>query len=301
MTAAFVLAAGLGTRLRPITHHVPKPLVPIGDLPALVGVLRAARRAVGPSPVVVNAFHLADDVERVALAEGARVSREEVLLGTAGGLAKAQDLLGSGDVLVYNADIFTTFEPSTLLEAWARRERPSDSRGMLAFAPRAKGEGTLGIGEDGRIVRLRGETFGDEARGGDFVGIHVVGAALREALPEVGCLVGDVYLPALRKGTRVGSLAIAEPFVDVGTLGSYLEANLAWLGSHGVSTTAEGSFVAASATVDEGARVVASVIGEGARVSADLEQCVVLPGSHVTERLTRAIATPFGSFPVDVA
>ena len=48
-------------------------------------------------------------------------------------------------------------------------------------------------------------------------------------------------------------------------------------------------------------RVVASVVGEGARVSADLDQCVVFPGTHVEASLTRAIATPFGNFPVDVA
>lgn len=301
MTAAFVLAAGLGTRLRPITHHVPKPLVPIGDVPALVGVLRAARRAVGSSPVVVNAFHLADDVERVALGEGVAVSREEVLLGTAGGLAKAGALLGSGDVLVSNADIFTTFEPRSLVAAWSRRDLSVGDGAMLAYARRPEGEGTLGLGADGRIVRLRGERFGDEVLGGDFVGIHVVGAALREALPEVGCLVGDVYLPALRRGVRLGSLAIDEPFVDVGTLASYLAANRAWLGSQAARTTPTGSFVGARATLDPGVRVVASVVGEGARVSADLDQCVVFPGTHVEARLTRAIATPFGNFPVDVA
>lgn len=309
MTAAFVLAAGLGTRLRPITLHVPKPLVPIGDVPALVGVLRAARRAVGTSPVVVNAFHFADDVERVALTEDARVSREERLLGTAGGLAEAGDLLGSGDVLVMNADIFTTFEPGLLLEAWSRREPSSDLGAMLAYAPRAKGEGTVGLGADGRVVRLRGERFGDEVRGGDFVGIHVVGSALREALPEVGCLVGDVYLPALRRGARLGSFAIAEPFVDVGTLASYLEANLAWLASRGQGdglgrgepALVGGSFVGEGARVDPDARVAASVVGKGASVSADLDRCVVFPDARVTVPLTRTIATPFGNFPVDVA
>jgi NDP-sugar pyrophosphorylase family protein len=112
---------------------------------------------------------------------------------------------------------------------------------------------------------------------------------------------GKLHLPALRKGTRLGSLAIGEPFVDVGTLASYLEANLTWLGTLGSTTSATGSFVAPGAKLDEGVRALTSVVGEGARVSADIDKCVVFPGTHVTAHLTRAIATPFGNFPVDVA
>src|SRR6478672_7195775 len=97
--AAMVLAAGLGTRLRPLTNELPKPLVPIGDRSMLAHVVDRLRAA-GCSPVVVNAHHHADAVARACEALGAVVSREdEDLLGTAGGLARARALLGEGDVL----------------------------------------------------------------------------------------------------------------------------------------------------------------------------------------------------------
>src|SRR4249920_3166042 len=99
MTPAMILAAGLGTRLRPLTDILPKPLVPVGDRPMLAHVVERVRAA-GCGPIVVNAHHHADAVARACSDLGATISREdEDLLGTAGGLARARALLGTGDVL----------------------------------------------------------------------------------------------------------------------------------------------------------------------------------------------------------
>src|SRR5688572_7988597 len=100
--AAMVLCAGLGTRLRPLTDEIAKPLVPIGDRPAVAHV--AERLSSFPSRVI-NVHHRPDDLERWASARGIAVSREIDLLGTAGGLEHAAPLLGEGDVLVWNGDI----------------------------------------------------------------------------------------------------------------------------------------------------------------------------------------------------
>jgi mannose-1-phosphate guanylyltransferase len=284
MPSAFVLAAGLGTRLRPLSDHLPKPLVPVGDKPALAHVLEQAR-VVGP--VVVNAFHKADAILAFGTREAVDVVCEPSLLGTAGGLRHAASRLLAGPVLVWNADILTALDGSALLDAHIR----SDALATLAVAPRPLGLGTVGLDAAGRVVRLRGERFGAESRGADFVGIHVVGPELREALPEVGCLVGDVYLPALRAGGTLGSFHHAAPFFDVGTMASYLDANLAWL-----DTAALSSWMAQDASVVGGAHVTRSIVGEGARVEANLEACVVWPGSVATSPERRAIVTPFGTF-----
>src|ERR1700678_1566016 len=103
--ATMVLAAGLGTRLRPLTDLLPKPIVPVGDGTALGQVL-ARLAATRSAPIVVNVHHGAARVRAAVQREHPRVviSEERDLLGTGGGLAYAAQALGEGSVLVWNAD-----------------------------------------------------------------------------------------------------------------------------------------------------------------------------------------------------
>ncbi len=277
-----ILCAGLGTRLRPLSQRRAKALMPIGDRPALAHILERVRPLGGP--VVVNAHHRAGDV--VAFSHetgGIAVSLEEELLGTAGGLARAADLLGAGDVLVWNADIQAELDVGALLAA-----HDAEATLVIRFAGVEAGAGNVGVAEDGRVVRLRAESTGaGEVRGGEFAGIHVLGSDLRKSLPARGCLVGDVLLPALRRGATVRVFGI-EAFRDIGTLDAYLDANLAWLASRG-----EPSWMGPGARVSSDVTVRASVVGARARVegAGTLDACVVWPGATVRAPLSRAVAT----------
>src|SRR3954454_11538931 len=111
--AAMILCAGLGTRLRPLTDELAKPMVPVGDAPALAHVALRVRLA-APARIVVNVHHRPDDVRTWAEREGIVVSQEAELLGTAGGVARAAELLGDGDVLVWNGDILSELDPRAL-------------------------------------------------------------------------------------------------------------------------------------------------------------------------------------------
>lgn len=289
-----ILCAGLGTRLRPLTEELAKPMVPVGDAPALAHVVARVRAAA--DRLVVNVHHRPDDVrawaERVERPPIA-VSYEPELLGTAGGVAGAAALLGDGDVLVWNGDILCELDARALVsahEASAGGARDA-ALATLAVVPRAAGAGNVGWDDDGTIVRLRGETPGvraaaRETRGGDFLGIHVVGAGARAELPRVGCLVGDVYLPLLRRGARLAAHAVEVSFVDVGTIAQYLAANAAWLRARGLA-----SWSADSAVVSPRADVRGSTIGAGARVEAPAVRSVVWPGAVVTEPVADAVVT----------
>lgn len=109
---AIVLAAGFGTRLRPLTATVPKPLLPIWGVPMLERVIEDLREW-GVDDVVVNAHHLADAVEAwakdysAACGEGfsLRVSRESEILGTGGVLNPLRDWIGGEDFYLVNGDI----------------------------------------------------------------------------------------------------------------------------------------------------------------------------------------------------
>ena len=91
---ALILAAGLGTRLAPITEVLPKALVPVGDKAVAAHALAAVRVVTGAGLVVLNAHHQAEAVRRFCAAQGVLCSTETTLLGTAGGLAQARALLG---------------------------------------------------------------------------------------------------------------------------------------------------------------------------------------------------------------
>jgi mannose-1-phosphate guanylyltransferase len=282
--AAFILAAGLGTRLRPLTDRLPKPLVPIGDTPVLGHVVRRLRTA-GFSKLVANAHHHAEAVATLAASYGVQVVSEAHLLGTAGGLAGAAALLGEGDVLVHNGDILVGGDGS-LEGLWHAH---GGHTATLLVVPAPRGAGNVGVDESGRVVRLRKESFGEETSGGEFTGVHVVGHALRRGLPKEGCLVGDVYLPHLRKHGAEGAdirVHSATSFVDIGSMAGYLDANMAWLA--GRSSYVEEAFVDPRVTLE------GCVVLRGARVegAGRLERVVVWPGATATAPLANTVVTP---------
>ena len=286
MPSAIVLCAGFGTRLRPLTEELPKPLVPVGDRSILEHALAALTLA-GITELVINVHHLAEQFERVIerSALPVRVVVESEIKGTAGGVAGARAHLTSPPVLVWNGDILVEPPLDQLLVGCAPHSF------CLGVAPRALGEGTVGLGEQGQVVRLRGERFGAEVRSGDYVGVLALGGELRDSLPERGCLFGDVALPLLRAGGSVASVPVAHGFTDAGDILSLLSANLAWLEKRGLD-----GFVADGAEVARGVQLRDSLVGAGARVLGEgaLTRCVVCPGATATAPLSDVIVAPSG-------
>jgi mannose-1-phosphate guanylyltransferase len=276
-----VLAAGLGTRLRPLTDALAKPLVPVGDRPALAHVLEHLRRA-GVSRLVVNAHHRAGDVVAFAREQAypVAVSEERDLLGTAGGIAFARELLGEGDVLVWNGDILAGVEVERLVASHA-------GAATLVVQPLERGQGPVGLDARGNVVRLRAERFGDEARGGQYLGIGVLSAALRARLPGEGGLVEDLLVPAMARGEVVRSFLHDGPWHDIGTVASYLAANAAWLEERGLER-----WVGPGAKVEPGVTLERSVVGAGATVSGAgaVVGCVVWPGAKAVAPLRGVVA-----------
>jgi mannose-1-phosphate guanylyltransferase len=284
---AMILAAGLGTRLRPLTFELPKPLVPVGDRPSVAHVARELARA-GIDSAVLNTHHLADAFTPDMLARipiPIQVVHEPAILGTGGGVANAAELLGDGDVVVWNADILTSLDLGAMIAA----HRASGALATLAIAPRAEGEGTVGVDAAGRVARLRGKRFGDESQRGDFLGIYVLSGAFRQRLPSVGCLLGDGAMPLLDEGARIATFPAPVAWDEVGSVASYLAANASWLAREG-----RASFVHPSARVAAGVDVTGSVVGEGAVVEGEgaLRDVVVWPSARAVAPLSRAVVTP---------
>lgn len=294
VTSAMILAAGVGSRLAPLTDFLPKALMPLGDRPMLAH-LALQIRAAKIDRLVINAHHHADALQkfvRVSTTElGAiGVSVERDLLGTAGGVNHARALLGAGDVLIWNGDIVANLDIAALSDS----HDAQPTQATLAVKIAEKNAGNVGLDENGNVVRLRRETCrAGEVRGGFFLGVHVIGQRLRDACPQIGCLIGDVYLPALRRGETLRAFEYDGEFSDIGTPANYLDANLAWLASQKKS-----SWKSNDAAIAADLEIRHSIIGARARLGGSglIDSCVVWPDTQmdVSENLARAILSPFG-------
>ena len=287
MTSALILAAGFGTRLRPLTLELPKPVVPVGDRPLLAHVAQACR-AGGVASLVANAHHEHEKLSRIIreLQLNIDVIVEEKIRGTAGGVAGARERLEPGAVLVWNGDILTEAPVRELLESAARRDAQ-----VLAVSPRAFGEGTIGMDDEGSVVRLRGQVFGRETRSGDYVGVMALGPGVMAELPGEGCLFADVALPHLANGGKVWTVRSAAPWTDLGDLKQYVAANFDWLTKRGSA-----SWLAATAQVEAKVSLERCLLGAGARVagSGSLHEVIAWPGAAVTAPLSRAVVLSSG-------
>ncbi|MFI6265156.1 sugar phosphate nucleotidyltransferase [Micromonospora sp. NPDC051006] len=263
---AVVLAAGEGTRLRPLTERLPKALCPVGNVPLLDRALvrLAGLGLTGPRRVAVNACYLAGQVvEHVG--DRAHLSVEPGdPLGTAGGVAHLRDWIAGRPVLVGNADAYLADPAAT---------PGADIAALLADW-------------DGREVRLLGQPAADPRAPGTFDGHTFTGFSLlpwplvRDLPAGFGDLVHTVWRPA----EAAGALSVVPyrgTFYDTGTPADYLAANLHAAGDEGL--------VDPSATVT--GRCRGSVVGAGATVRGDVDRCVLWPGATVRadERLHEVI------------
>ncbi|MEU7778399.1 nucleotidyltransferase family protein [Micromonospora parva] len=263
---AVVLAAGEGTRLRPLTERVPKALCPVGNVPLLDRALvrLAGLGLTGPDRVAVNACYLGEQiVEHVG--DRAHLSVEPGdPLGTAGGVARLRDWIDGRPVLVGNADAYLA-DPA---------------------APPGPDVAALLDGWDGHTVRLLGQPAADPAAPGTFAGHCFTGFSLLpwRLVRDLPVVFSDLVRAVWRPAEAAGALAVVPypgTFFDTGTPADYLAANL--------HAAAGGALVAESATVT--GRCVESVVGAGARVDGDVFRTVVWPGATVRagERLENVI------------
>ena len=175
---AMVLAAGFGTRLAPLTHTTPKPLVPVAGRPLLERLLEFLR-AGGIEEVVINLHHLGHRIEE-HIGDGARFglrvrySPEDPILDTGGGIKRAEPLLAGEPFVVANGDSLLEIRLRDLID-WHRAHG-----GVATLAlrpdPAAAAYGLVEIDDEDRVRRIVGLPPGaaPASRGFMFPGLHVL-------------------------------------------------------------------------------------------------------------------------------
>jgi len=209
---AMILAAGLGTRMSPLTDSTPKPLLKVGGKALIEWHLFNLVEA-GIRDIVINHFHLGAQIEQ-ALGDGSRYgagisySRESVRLETAGGIIKALPMLEDESFVVVNADVWTDFDFARL------QPLPDKILAHLIMVPNAAHHprGDFYLNEQGR---LHNEADAGEQRY-TFSGISVLHRDLFAGYPEQPQALLPLLLSAMQTGAVTGSLYKGQ-WWDIGT------------------------------------------------------------------------------------
>lgn len=298
--SALILAAGLGTRLDPLTRLVAKPAAPLGDRTLVEHVL-AWLRTQRIRDVVVN-LHYRPSTVAAVLGDGAhlgmrvRYSWEPVILGSAGGPRRALPLLDSDPFVIVNGDTLCAFDLTAMVEAH-RSTRADVTMAAIPNPARHHYNGIL-IDDGGAVTGFIPK--GHTTASWHFVGVQIVNKAVFAALPDgvAAETVAGIYRERLL--STPGSIRIwpvTTPFLDIGTPRDYLSAVLqlrrgtqdaapvnvtasaVWPDAH-IDTHAmvEGSIVAGAVHVPGGRHLRDVIVvpagcareGDGARVEGDL-------------------------------
>ena len=276
ITQAFILGAGLGTRLRPLTDVFPKPLVPLFHKPLAMWAVEACE-AVGCKRFAINTHHLPEKWQGFGAGRDITFFHEPILLETGGGLKNIESWLDEGSLLIHNGDIFSSMDLKKLVDA---HEASGDE---VTLALRSSGgEKRISLGENDRVEDVRSEVRGLPGTH-VFTGIYCVKKAFLKRIPA-----GEIIavIPAFQELVReggIGAVVMDEgDWMDLGDVESYLAAH---------RQLALQAPIHPEAIIEEGAVIKNSVIAKDARIHscARVSNSVVWAGADVSREVVNEV------------
>jgi NDP-sugar pyrophosphorylase family protein len=274
-----VLTAGLGTRLRPLTHARAKAAVPVAGVPLVTRILRWLRSH-GITEAVLNLHHRPETLTAIVgegrdLGMSVRYSWEQPILGSGGGPKRAIPLIERDPFLIVNGDTLTDVDLRAL---WDEHQR-SGATVTMALVPNPAPDKY-----GGAVVDREGWVTGFTRRGSGVESFHFIGAqvtahAAFALVPpgEAGESVIGVYPIMIRERPHVVRAFVTEAsFLDIGTPRDYVDTNVAIAAAEGIEPWTRGARVRVAAS----ARVVRSILWDDVTVGEEavLEECVVTDG-----------------------
>ncbi len=233
ITTAFILGAGLGTRLRPLTENTPKPLLEIGGKPIITYAMEHLR-VIGVQRFIINTHHCAEQYAATFPKnnwQGIPITfrHEPILLDTAGGIKNIEDLIADDErIIVYNGDIITNL-PIELLIRKHFELKTSATLALRSTGPLLN----INVDKEGFVCDMRYILKNDGVKKCLFAGIYVVEKSFLKRL-KAG-KIESIVLPLVEmikeNPHSVGGVIIDDGYWhDVGTVEEYNKLNKAGIG-----------------------------------------------------------------------
>lgn len=298
---AVVMAGGEGSRLRPITLNIPKPLVPVANRP-IMGHIIELLRAHGVTEIVTTLHYLADEIQNV-FGDGSEYgvslthSLEDTPLGTAGAVKQAESQLSQGTFIIISGDALTDCDLTKALEF--HREKGSLATIVLSRVPNPLEFGIVMTQPDGKIDRFLekpgwGEVFSDTVN----TGIYILEPEIFDYIhPHTNTdWSKDVFPKLLAENKPMYGFVMEQYWCDVGTLEQYREAQEDFLQrklsiSMAGTEISPGIWVGENTVIDESAVLESPIcIGSNVRIKRKAligagsvigDSCLVEEGAQV--------------------
>jgi len=292
---AFVLGAGLGTRLRPLTNLLPKPLLPIFGKPLITFALDHLRQA-GIEQFWINTHHLPEKFSAVFPTNqyyGAKLELmfEPDLLETGGGMKNLEQQIGAETFVVYSGDVLTDLPLDRLVDEHFSRQNDV----TLALRTTGLATGISWRREAGRVVDFLGALGSDTSGEYDFAGISVWNSSVFPRIPKASRIsFVPVLTEWLKSGGRIGGVVLEENrWFNIGSRAEYLRAHQSIADEHwspdylrGVDwpvRTERSAKISVQSRIADG-----SYVGPICSIEADvlLENSILFSGSHIPRGTT---------------
>ncbi len=226
---AMILAAGFGTRLQPLSHKIPKPMIPALGIPMIRHTLNLLKSA-GITEVIINLHHLSSDLKMYLKNQKdfkISFSMEKKLLGTGGGILKAKHFFNNERFFVLNSDFLINLDLRRVISF--HLEKKSLATMVIKISSGSEKYDLIALDKDNRIVQFRAKDIIPPYRRGIFTGIHLFEPEIFDFFPKgkkTFCIVRDVYMNLVEKHLPIFGYPFKGEWHDLGSLDLYLNFHL---------------------------------------------------------------------------
>ena len=292
----FVLAAGYGERLRPITNTIPKSLIPVLNLPSICYALFLLREA-GIDEVVCNLHYKSEEIirffeENDFFGLNISFSMEETILGTGGGLKKCEGMLGDSEFVLINSDVILDIDLTILIGFHQKSGSPATL--LLYRTERAEEIGSVGV-QGNRIIDFNNILGTGVVSDFVYTGVAVLSPNIFRYLNGEFSSVVDTGYVGLIQNHSIRFFEHRGLWQDIGNIHSYWEANVCKMKEilalkERISKVlhlrpqviSPSSIIGSHSIVEDSVVGRDCLIGEG----VTLERAVIFPGSTIKNRTT---------------
>lgn len=306
---AMVMAAGMGSRLEPITLMIPKPLIPVMNRP-LMDIILTQLHNVGVKEVISNTYYLANQIidryKNNNLGIKFNYIKETELSGTAGGVKKCQFFFDKGeDFIVMSGDILTTADIDKAVEIH-KASNAIATIGVKEIPHEYVSHfGVVVTDGDGYITEFQEKPSVEEAKSNLInTGIYIFNYKIFDYIPENEfCDFAKNVFPKLLKERAINTFVVDEYWNDIGTIGQYKQSiqdvfnGVCQIDHDRIIDTNLGSYVCGDSKIPSTIRFVGNtVVGNNCKLGEyiKLENCIVLDNAEIKtgSELTDCVVIP---------